>query len=962
MEVYRLLRTLRQFKSTLTGKVFLLYSLISLSTTPTLLKLSLPSLIVSGASLHSYDVFAGPFEDAAAAGQAAGQSALDGFTLPSVDGANIEFQYQDGSSANIDSSQIFVDTGSGDDVNMLESLAGDDAQIQSATKDAAELLDNEDSTLGHAFQTIKGSAQGRAHPDMSADPVWLRSQSVLSGVDPIVESVFTGCSTTYEELPGDDRHVEDLKDCYQLKQLPGSCNVIHDFSAQFIHRIEGDGLIQPCAGGMGFPIPGCLDIWVGRIGNNYWSGNCAIYENNVELFVDAPGIITSASVEQVVYDDYMIIQLNGNEVFRGPGDDVRPALAGEFPPEDCGGRCACELSTSWNYNPGSHGNFIDVTADFQVAGPLNFTIRTSVTGGGEGYARIRAYYDPQAVLPSGGTWEPPECMEVIQAVQDGFCEGSYSCKEGPNAMGCLTLTDGLTICEGHPFWDFIEPSPIPGISKLCRNIEVSANCNWWEHEPECFSTPCTSDPDTGDEICPADSVPQGDGTALVCPSNDGSSTCPALADDPNCVFVSSECAIGALGPSGECYAFKQTYDCGYDVTLPGGVTSDIDCVGPIRCMGNECVDQAQESNPNFAKAAGVGEMINFALMDSNCVGDEESGVVCEVFKGEYYTCKVAVGGVSDCCEEPAGQSAADYIKLALAGWELGQRSGAVDYIASQGLDVKGAWSAIAGSDKATVDTVAEPVVSAYESLAVGAEQATVDTAKSFSLEEIKQQMVKQVAEWTAETFGETAAAALFEQNAAGEFTGQASSAVSTVMYAYMIYSVVLIILQMVYACEAREYEAMGKKAVGACVEIGTWCASDCAVGGCCVETKTGFCCFNGPLARIVMEQVRDYSVMDPKAPDCSGLTLAEMAALDWSSIDLSEWEALLFESGIFPDSNDMANEMWSIENTTYNENADFDAPNVLQRTEQALNPGGVQSDLDETRECVRQKAWGAPEC
>ena len=62
---------------------------------------------------------------------------------------------------------------------------------------------------------------------------------------------------------------------------------------------------------------------------------------------------------------------------------------GNFPPETGG---ECELSTSWDTNPG-----VDLTPQFRVGGEMRFRIRVSVSGGGEGYARIRILYDPVVV-------------------------------------------------------------------------------------------------------------------------------------------------------------------------------------------------------------------------------------------------------------------------------------------------------------------------------------------------------------------------------------------------------------------------------------------------------------------------------------------------------------------------------------------------------------------------------------
>ena len=92
-------------------------------------------------------------------------------------------------------------------------------------------------------------------------------------------------------------------------------------------------------------------------------------------------------MEYAKWDDYLQVYIGGEDirymelVYEGPHP-------GKFPPETDG---ACELSTSWQTEPG-----IDVTRFFRDVPEnslVSFKTRVSVTGGGEGYARLRVYYD-----------------------------------------------------------------------------------------------------------------------------------------------------------------------------------------------------------------------------------------------------------------------------------------------------------------------------------------------------------------------------------------------------------------------------------------------------------------------------------------------------------------------------------------------------------------------------------------
>jgi conjugal transfer mating pair stabilization protein TraN len=61
-----------------------------------------------------------------------------------------------------------------------------------------------------------------------------------------------------------------------------------------------------------------------------------------------------------------------------------------------------------------------------------------------------------------------------------------------------------------------------------------------------------------------------------------------------------------------------------------------------------------------------------------------------------------------------------------------------------------------------------------------------------------------------------------------------------------------------------------------------------------IETTESYCCFNSRLARILNEQGRAQLGKGwggAQSPDCSGFTLVQLQALDFSRMDLSEFYA-----------------------------------------------------------------------
>lgn len=108
--------------------------------------------------------------------------------------------------------------------------------------------------------------------------------------------------------------------------------------------------------------------------------------------------------------------------------------------------------------------------------------------------------------------------------------------------------------------------------------------------------------------------------------------------------------------------------------------------------------------------------------------------------------------------------------------------------------------------------------------------------------------------------------------------------ITAAMMAYQAYQAAL-------ACDEEDYKSSTKGKAKLCYDTGTWCEKkDCSLFGCtCVKYRTGKCCFNSKLARIINQQGRPQLGLDMRA--CDGFTVSQIQALDWSRIDLSEFIA-----------------------------------------------------------------------
>lgn len=134
----------------------------------------------------------------------------------------------------------------------------------------------------------------------------------------------------------------------------------------------GAGSVQQCG-------TDCLQLILGRLGDNYWKGSCSYYEVDSSFFIKDHTRIASATLNNAVFDDWMQLWAGEKVVWSGPYGNWNDA--GPVPG-------ACELGKSWNMTPN-----LDFKQFLNKNGQVKFKIRVEVSGEGEGYALVRLKAD-----------------------------------------------------------------------------------------------------------------------------------------------------------------------------------------------------------------------------------------------------------------------------------------------------------------------------------------------------------------------------------------------------------------------------------------------------------------------------------------------------------------------------------------------------------------------------------------
>jgi len=227
----------------------------------------------------------------------------------------------------------------------------------------------------------------------------------------------------------------------------------------------GAGAVSRCG-------TGCVQLVLGTVGDDYWSGTCGLYEHEAKFWVEKPERILSAHLERAKFDDHIQVISDGallwahDAGWTNIADDSYPP--GTVWPGGMGGTVPfCERSISWDVSPG-----VEFTSRLKTLGPHSFKIRVAVSDRGEGYAFARLKVD-----------------ESCHLNPDTFTDTCAALAAEPTCDLEKETTDGVTTLS-----DFI-PTGLSVLS-ITRELMTSAcrkavTRTWWEKERvyRCKTTP-----------------------------------------------------------------------------------------------------------------------------------------------------------------------------------------------------------------------------------------------------------------------------------------------------------------------------------------------------------------------------------------------------------------------------------------------------------------------------------------
>lgn len=379
-------------------------------------------------------------------------------------------------------------------------------------------------------------------------------------------------------------------------------------------------------------------------------------------------------------------------------------------------------------------------------------------------------------------------------------------------------------------------------------------------------------------------------------------------------------------------------------------------------LGTYQTAQAQLGARAMAFSAPQAQSYSAPKAMSGSTGGDQN-VTCELFKGTHMECKIAVGGMQNCCKNPVAVSLGDYISLttkmmqmdALSGqvfgiegyngvWEIG-KDWAVDGASSAWDAISSTWTT--GADAAT-----------------GVTQAGADAATEGMMHTFSQSLMTYTNDFLVQTFGKDVAAMFFQETgktAAGDAILGAStqmaavgSALMVVYYAYLAYVVFNLLVNIIYECEEEEMDLAMKRDLLSTHYIGSYCKTEVLFA--CVEKREVHCSFDSPLSRIMMEQIYMQPQMGlswgtPESPNCRGIGIDELDKVDWSKVNLDEWIGILVKTDNYVDMVDI--DLDSLTGNGSNLKTESDRLDVLERNTERFE----NVDIDKMKRDIYEDGW-----
>lgn len=317
--------------------------------------------------------------------------------------------------------------------------------------------------------------------------------------------------------------------------------------------------------------------------------------------------------------------------------------------------------------------------------------------------------------------------------------------------------------------------------------------------------------------------------AFTCQSANYVDDCQPFVER-GCSQVGSSCVDRNV--QGACTLFEQTYQC----RVASGSTSTITNCGSQRfCLDGRCFDTAYAPDPDFARVV-------TGLEAQREAGKYIDPTTLVVFQGYDNRCRKKLFGLVNCCKR---------------GGTDGSLFSNLNLILGAGGQVLGAIGSSYTYDALFTSDAPDLVIAGFEAL-----------------------------------FGAGGGSSALAGLIAGDIS--VASFIGSLVPGPWTIAILAIQLSGLLDCEQAEQVLAMKRDNRLCHGLGSYCSARLPIIRLCIETTETYCCFNSRLSRILNEQGRvqlGKGWGGPESPNCSGFTVPQLQALDFSRMNLEEFYA-----------------------------------------------------------------------
>lgn len=556
----------------------------------------------------------------------------------------------------------------------------------------------------------------------------------------------------------------------------------------------------------------------------------------------------------------------------------------------------------------------------------------SVSGRGEGSLHFRAEYDPALAMDETWTGEN-HCLDKLEYFSENsrLTKGSITCTAYGEQLKVGGETCGIT--NGH----VVCPEAF-GSQKIPYLLSYDENKGDYVKEsvsPDHLT--CTNFNFSYSTLSPSEEAINNSCDELLSSASDSGKKCYMTKTECIQTTADADEERGGTSNTDDCYLKEITYNCGRDETFEEtSETVETSCGSNnmvVNCEGGSCVGitPTVENTGSFARTSAILQAVDFMAQDFKCVTvdgeecteDEQREHYIEIFSGARKHCHIFDTGLTyqNCCKNMSGVSVNNYMHDILVMSRLLSSKQALGQYADK-LDPTGLSTSLNDKSLTAADKLNTKVNSWLDSI-TGVEgganlaQNTVMliyiNAYKGEIADALSNLVKKIGDKISGDVARTAGAVGAEQTqdeatkkvaeeTANEALENLASAVSIVGTVYTVYSVINMTLKLIFKCRNIDFETASDKALKKCYQIETKCKvkvfNPLGKSKTCADREFYFCCYNSPLARIVMQQIKKTGQLgfSEDSKSCVGIRLDQLEQLDWSQLDLSEWTSLILEA------------------------------------------------------------------